>query len=349
LFAFETALKNHRTKFLGDDGKSYSITDNNGSYYISDATGTDLFVSSPFSVQPSSSDILITVAFRTALESAITNGGGKNPIDMKYDGGDYRITLKMGQYTIKSEQSTQVISMYEPPSARHLLGTDGNGMDVVTRLMYGGRVSLIFALAVMLIDTVLGTIMGGLSGYFGGWVDMLVMRLCDVYFCIPTLPLYIIMGAVMDGMNVDPSKRVVFLVLLLGLMDWPGTARMVRGQILYLREQEYMTAATALGIRTRSKIFRHLVPNVIPQLIVTVTQGIGGIILTEATLSFLGLGIKYPMASWGTILNMVNEPFVMTNYPYVWIPAGMAILITVMAFNFIGDGLRDAFDPRTNV
>ncbi|MEG0742500.1 MAG: ABC transporter permease, partial [Clostridia bacterium] len=127
---------------------------------------------------------------------------------------------------------------------------------------------------------------------------------------------------------------------------WPGIARIVRGQILCLREQEFMTAAEATGISTGRRIFRHLVPNVIPQLIVIDTMTLGGIILTEATLSFLGLGVKYPLASWGSIINAVSNIYVMTNYWFVWIPAGMLILLTVLGFNFIGDGLRDAFDPK---
>jgi peptide/nickel transport system permease protein len=136
------------------------------------------------------------------------------------------------------------------------------------------------------------------------------------------------------------------MMLVLGLLGWPGVARMVRGQILSLREQEFMTATEATGVSISRRIFKHLVPNVIPQLIVISTMGLGGIILTESTLSFLGLGVKFPFASWGNIISAVSTVHVMTNYWFVWIPAGMCILFTVLAFNFIGDGLRDAFDPK---
>ena len=132
----------------------------------------------------------------------------------------------------------------------------------------------------------------------------------------------------------------------LGFLGWPSIARLVRGQILSLREQEFMTAAEACGIRASKRIFRHLVPNVIPQLIVTCTMSLGGTIITEATLSFLGLGVKFPFASWGNIINDVNNAYVMTNYWFIWIPAGICLLITVLGFNFVGDGLRDAFDPK---
>jgi peptide/nickel transport system permease protein len=145
---------------------------------------------------------------------------------------------------------------------------------------------------------------------------------------------------------VDPQVRMIYLMLILGFLGWPGIARLVRGQILSLREQEFMVAAEATGLSVYRKIFKHLVPNVIPQLIVIATMSLGGVILTESVLSFLGLGVKFPFASWGNIINAVSNVHVMTNYWFVWIPAGFCILITVLGFNFIGDGLRDAFDPK---
>jgi peptide/nickel transport system permease protein len=140
---------------------------------------------------------------------------------------------------------------------------------------------------------------------------------------------------------------MLFLMLILGFLGWPGIARLVRGQILSLREQEFMTAAEACGLGIRRRIFRHLIPNVMPQLIVTATMGLGGVILTESTLSFLGLGVKHPMATWGTMINSVaTSAHEMTAHTYIWIPVGLLICLTVIAFNFVGDGLRDAFDPK---
>jgi len=150
----------------------------------------------------------------------------------------------------------------------------------------------------------------------------------------------------MDAAHVDPQIRIYYLMLILGVLGWPGTARLVRGQILSLREQEFMTATEATGISVSRRIFKHLVPNVIPQLIVVATMGLGNIILTESTLSYLGLGVKFPYASWGNIISAVSTVYVMTNYWFVWIPAGLLILLTVLGFNFVGDGLRDAFDPK---
>jgi peptide/nickel transport system permease protein len=217
---------------------------------------------------------------------------------------------------------------------------------MLTRLMYGGRVSLVIGFIVVAISAFLGVVMGGVAGYFGGWIDNLIMRAVDVFYCIPSTPILIILGAAMDAMRVDPTIRMLYLMLILGFLGWAGIARMVRGQILSLREQEFMTATEACGISVSRRIFRHLIPNVIPQLIVTCTMSLGSTILTEATLSFLGLGVKFPFASWGNIINDVNNTYVLTNYWFIWIPAGICLLMTVLAFNLVGDGLRDAFDPR---
>ena len=189
-------------------------------------------------------------------------------------------------------------------------------------------------------------LLGAMAGYFGGWIDNIIMRIVDVFYCIPSMPVIIIIGAAMDAMRVDSWKRMMYLMLILGFLGWPSIARLVRGQILSLREQEFMLATEACGIKVWHRIFRHLIPNVIPQLIVTCTMGLGSTILTEATLSFLGLGVKYPFASWGNIINDVNNAYVMTNYLFIWIPAGVCLLLTVLGFNFVGDGLRDAFDPK---
>jgi peptide/nickel transport system permease protein len=160
------------------------------------------------------------------------------------------------------------------------------------------------------------------------------------------MPLIIILGAVMDALHVSPMMRMVYLMLILGFLGWPTMARLVRGQILLFREQEFMVATEATGLSVKRRIFKHLVPNVVPQLIVSMTMGLGGTIITEATLSYLGLGVKFPFASWGNIINGVQDTFVLTNYLFLWIPAGVLLLLTVVAFNLVGDGLRDAFDPR---
>ena len=258
----------------------------------------------------------------------------------------HTIQLSVNNYVIYTEQETLLIDMYSAPSKAHWLGTDDHGMDVLTRLMYGGRISLMVGFIVVFLEMLIGIIIGGVSGYFGGWVDTLLMRFVDLFNSIPYYPMMIIAGALMDAFEVNPYTRIFMLMGIMGIMGWTGIARTVRGQILSLREQDFMVATEATGIRISRRIFRHLVPNVMPLLIVQATMSLGGIILTEATLSFLGLGIKYPLASWGTIINSASNIYVMSNFWFIWIPAGILIVLTVLGFNFVGDGLRDAFDPK---
>lgn len=252
-----------------------------------------------------------------------------------------------GEYLINCDQIIYVIDMFSLSSEKHILGTDGDGFDVLARIMYGGRISLMVGFVVVFLEIILGVIMGGLAGYYGGWVDNLIMRMVDVFYCLPSLPIMIILGAMMDALRMDTYIRLMIMMATLGLLGWAGVARMVRGQILSLREQEFMVAAEATGIRVKDRIFRHLVPNVMPQLIVIATMGMGSVILTESTLSYLGLGVKHPLATWGTIINSVSSSTAMAHYPHIWIPVGLLICLTVIAFNFVGDGLRDAYDPKS--
>ena len=304
---------------------------------------------SRFVVQSKENGVVISRDFKEKLEAAIDSDVTEFVYtDDEGQEATYTITYQADtqSWSVLQSTATYVYDRYAQPSKEHWLGTDTSGMDMLTRLMYGGRVSLIIGFIVVFIEAFLGVILGGVSGYFGGWVDNLIMRIVDVFYCIPSTPLIIILGATMDAMQIDPQIRMLYLMLILGFLGWPSIARLVRGQILSLREQEFMTAAEACGISVSRRIFKHLIPNVIPQLIVTCTMSLGSTIITEATLSFLGLGVKFPFASWGNIINDVNNAFVMTNYLFIWIPAGVCLLITVLGFNFVGDGLRDAFDPK---
>ena len=239
------------------------------------------------------------------------------------------------------------INKYAPISSSHFLGTDEKGMDVFIRLMYGGRISLTLGFVVVIIQTLIGILMGGMAGYFGGKADQIIMRLVDILNCIPTLPILLIASAVIDSWQVASSMRIYYLMLIMTVFGWSGTARMVRGQILYLREQEYIVACEVMGIPTWRRILKHLVPNIMPQLIVSMTLGLGGIILYESTLSYLGLGIPLPYAAWGTMISATTNETTMSYYPNLWIPAGILIVLAVLAFNFVGDGLRDAMDPKS--
>ena len=339
-----TAQAAGETTFTAD-GQDYEL-DADGNITQS---GSEVAYIGRFVVSAADASVVISRDFRDRLEEAIDDNiteftytdadGNEAEYDIVYD-------ASTGVWSVKQMTETYVFDRYASPNKEHWLGTDTNGMDMLTRLMYGGRVSLIIGFIVVAIEGSIGIVMGGISGYFGGWVDNLIMRIVDVFYCLPSMPIIIILGAAMDAMRIDSWTRMMYLMLILGFLGWPGIARLVRGQILSLREQEFMTAAEACGISAWHRIFRHLIPNVIPQLIVTCTMSLGSTILTEATLSFLGLGVKYPFASWGNIINDVNNAYVMTNYLFIWVPAGICLLITVLGFNFVGDGLRDAFDPK---
>ena len=353
-FAALKAYTNEETSFVIGDN-SYTL-DEDGVIFNGE---TEIAYVTRKIVNPISPDIFISRAFKTELFEVIEAGEAENAFKDKEqtkefvfteNGEEYKYSVAYDPasqtYTIKQGKETRVFDTYSAPSLKHPLGTDRNGMDMLTRLMYGGRVSLVIGFIVEAIATVLGVILGGIAGYFGKWVDNLIMRIVDVFYCIPSMPIIIILGAAMDASRVDPQIRMVYLMLILGFLGWPGIARMVRGQILSLREQEFMTATEACGISVNRRIFRHLIPNVIPQLIVSCTMGLGSTIITEATLSFLGLGVKFPFASWGNIINDVSNTYVLTEYWFIWIPAGICLLLTVVAFNLVGDGLRDAFDPK---
>ncbi len=331
-----------------------SFTYEGGDYTVDEDGGVllgkeEVAYASRYIVQPIMSDVHLTRQFKEELIESIQNGEDSFSFT-EADGSVSVYTVvfnaAMKNWNVRQETETRVFDTYSAPSKEHWLGTDKNGMDMLTRLMYGGRVSLYIGFIVVIIETTLGVLLGGVSGYFGGWVDMLIMRIVDIFYCIPSMPIIIILGAAMDMMRVDPQVRMIYLMLILGFLGWPGISRLVRGQILTLREQEFMMATEACGISVPKRIFRHLLPNVMPQLIVTMTMSLGSVILTEATLSFLGLGVKFPFASWGNIINDVNNTFVLTNYWFIWIPAGLCLLSTVLAFNLVGDGLRDAFDPK---
>ena len=266
-------------------------------------------------------------------------------------------TVIVQQFTYTDENGERVtvyeelvhnsdFNQYADPSWQHLLGTDNKGMDVFVRLMYGGRISLLIGFIVVILETVIGIVLGGLAGYFGGWVDQVIMRIVDIFNCIPTLPILLIASAVIDSWNLQADQQIYVLMVIITVFSWSGVARLVRGQILSLREQEYITATEVMGLPTWRKIFKHLIPNVMPQLIVSMTLGLGSVIMYESTLSYLGLGVKFPKAAWGSMIALVNEAGVLQYHPNVWLPAGIMIIIAVLGFNFIGDGLRDAMDPK---
>ncbi len=226
-----------------------------------------------------------------------------------------------------------------PGEEGHLLGTDLTGRDVWSRVVYGGRVSMSVGIVAVALFVTIGTILGSVAGYYGGRVDALIMRITDMFMAFPTL---LILIAIVSFIG----PGIFNSMLAIGLIGWTGVARLVRSLILSIRETDYVMAAQAVGVEERWIIIRHILPNVVAPITVAASFGIAGAILTEAGLSFLGLGVQVPTPSWGNMLNEAQNIQIIENMPWFWVPPGLMITICVLAINFIGDGLRDALDPR---
>ncbi|MGB9750269.1 MAG: oligopeptide ABC transporter permease [Caldisericia bacterium] len=234
-----------------------------------------------------------------------------------------------------------LVGEYKPPSRLHPFGTDELGRDTLSRVLYGGRISLFVGFASVFSALILGVFVGALAGYYGGIADTLLMRFTDIMFSIPVLPLLVVLASVI------PGGGVWKIVLVITIFGWMTDARIVRGVYLSLKEQEFAEAARAIGASNARIIWRHLLPNTMAPIIVSATLGVGGNIIYEAALSYLGFGIMPPTPSWGNMLQ--NAQSAMFNAPWlIWFP-GIAIFLTVLAFNFLGDGLRDALDPRLKI
>lgn len=228
------------------------------------------------------------------------------------------------------------------PSWEYPLGTDGNGRDYFSRLVYGSRVSLSVGIVSTAIAGAIGTVLGAVSGFYRGKVDLVIQRFTDMVLTFPSLIILITLVA-----YVGPSLYNIILVL--GLLQWTSFCRVVRGQVLSVREVAFVDAARTLGASNSSILFRHILPNVLPFIVVLATLNIAGIILTEAALSFLGLGVQVPTATWGNMLQQSQTLDILVNKPWRWIAPGSAIALCVLSINFVGDGLHDAIDPRSKV
>lgn len=233
-------------------------------------------------------------------------------------------------------------AMGQAPSAAHWLGTDTTGRDVWSRVLHAGRVSLSVGLVAVSISTLIGLLVGGIAGYASGKVDLLLMRVTDMFMAFPSLVLIITVASVLG-----PS--IYNTMLVIGILSWPGIARLVRGQFLSLREQQFVLAAYSVGVPPLQIMLRHLFPNVVGTVTVAATFGVASAILQEAALSFLGLGVQAPTASWGNMLRDAQTLTILETMPWLWLAPGLMIALAVLSINFIGDGLRDALDPRSTL
>lgn len=238
-----------------------------------------------------------------------------------------------------SIETTDMQNRDQSPSAEHWLGTDKIGRDMFVRLFYGGRISLLLALAVVTLECFIGVILGSISGFYGGIADVIIMRIAEIFMSFPYVMFCITVVAVF-------GNSIAILIFVLALISWPSIARIVRGQILTLREMEYMEACEALGISDMRRIFKHLLPNVLAYVIVYATLGMAGVILAETSLSFLGLGVSPPTPTWGNMIQEARNTLIIQQKWWYWIPPGICIFISVMCFNILGDGMRDAIDPK---
>ncbi|WP_256760564.1 oligopeptide ABC transporter permease [Cohnella sp. WQ 127256] len=230
-------------------------------------------------------------------------------------------------------------SFSSAPSSQHLLGTDQIGRDQLSRLIYAARISLSVGIGAILISAVIGTILGLVSGYYGGWIDSIIMRVTDVFMSFPYIMLILVVASI-----VGPG--LTNIILILGFLGWPSVARLVRGNVLSIKETDYVKASVVLGFRTPRILFMHILPNTIAPILIYATSGVAGAILDEAALSFLGLGVQPPTPSWGNMLASAQSLTVLTSQPWLWVPPGVMIILCVLSINFIGDALRDALDPK---
>ncbi len=254
-------------------------------------------------------------------------------------------------YTEAYANETDILNKFAPPSAEHPFGTDQVGRDIFARCIYGGQLSLLIGVVSVAISVSLGTLVGLVAGYFGGWIDAILMRIVEALLAIPTLILLLMLSKVLAGTTAtvnflgrELSASAIAIVLIIGLTGWMGLSRIVRSMVLSLKEQDFIQAAQMIGARNGRILRMHVLPNCIAPIVVSATLGVGQAIIIEAYLSFLGFGVMPPTATWGNILNRAQEQI--DQVWWMWMAPGVLIILTVLAINFIGDGLRDALDPR---
>ena len=256
------------------------------------------------------------------------------------------ILILVVPFFVKNPSVINVLAKNLPPSASNIFGTDSLGRDVFARVLEGGRFSFFVGFLATIISVFLGTIFGLIAGYYGGIIDMIIMRVVDILMSIPTLPLLIILAAFLSDLEINPRYRIYITLGLLAFIFWTTYCRNIRGIVLLLREQEYMQATEALGFSTPRKLFGHLLPNILPYVILYIATGLGSMMIFEASLSYLGLGVQPPYASLGNLLQSTRNFFDLTRRVWLWIPPTVLLFTSVLSINLVGEGLRNAVDPR---
>lgn len=255
-----------------------------------------------------------------------------------------KIYVELTNYDLANIDSSK---KYLSPSLMYPFGTDKTGRNYFPRVLLGGFISLQVGVIATLIAVTIGVIVGGISGFYGGKVDMVLMRITEIVSSFPFIPLAITVSVLF--INVPDQQRLYVMVFIIGILRWTGLARMIRGQILSLREQEFMLACRALGIKNSKQIMRHLIPNTVAYIIVNATTTFANAILSESTLAYLGLSVNEPLATWGGLLSKASSSTIMKNYWWMWVFPGILLFLMIMSINLIGEGLRDAVDPKAEV
>lgn len=240
-------------------------------------------------------------------------------------------------------EKVNIGSMNIQPNAEHILGTDKSGRDVLTRLFYGGRISLLVGFSATLMVITLGTLVGSIAGFFGGLVDNILMRFTDFVLNFPFLVFVIVLNTILR----DTVDGVSVLIIVIGVLSWGGVARLVRSKILAEKENEYVLAALSIGCSPLKVIRKHLLPNVMSTIIVQATLIFASMIVVESALSYLGFGVPQSVPSWGNMLSSANEPDVLQGKPWIWMPPALVLTMTILSINFIGEGLKDALNPKS--
>ena len=230
----------------------------------------------------------------------------------------------------------------------YLLGTDNRGRDILTRIGHGGKMTMTIGAVAVIVSTIIAIIVGCLSGYFGGWVDLLLMRITEIFSSIPFLPFAMMLSYVIRTMAIPETTRIFIIMVMLGLLSWTGLARMIRAQVLAEREKEFVIAAQSMGVKENRIAFKHILPNVISIILVNVTLDFAGCMLTESSLSYLGFGVQQPQPTWGNMLYGANNSIVIQNYWWQWVFPAIALSIATISINIIGDTLRDVLDPKSS-
>ena len=252
------------------------------------------------------------------------------------------ISILSPYITTDDPVKVNIRELNKAPSVEHWLGTDEGGRDVLTRLLYGGRISLVIGFSITFIIIVIGTIIGAISGYSGGRMDDILMRLTDFIFIFPFLVFVIVLNTIFT------NSGVLTLIFTISVLGWGGTARLVRSKVLAEKENEYIQAAVSIGTSSHKIIFKHLLPNVISIVIVQATLLLATMLVVETGLTFLGFGVPSHIPSWGHMISAAQNPDVIRNKPWIWIPPGLMLTLTILSVNFIGEGLKDAFNPKSN-